>query len=133
MLYITLASIMTKKGKDKLFMNKKELWDFVWRFTLSLILVEILFRIFVYPERAMIKEYREKLTNNHCVTRGYINDITHRDNTIYYEFVVDGIKYSGISRYSLLNPPYPQDGDSIDVYYDKKDPNINLWSGEFYE
>ena len=63
----------------------------------------------------------------------YINDITHRDNTIYYEFVVDGIKYSGISRYSHLNPPYPEEGDSIEVYYSQTDPNVNLWRGEFTE
>jgi hypothetical protein len=124
---------MKKRRRGKYIIDLKEIWDFVWRFTLSLILVVIFILIFVYPERAMIKEYREKLTNSHCITRGYINDITHRDNTIYYEFVVDGIKYSGISRYCLLDQPYPQEGDSIDVYYDEKDPNINLWSGEFYE
>ena len=124
---------MKKKEKKDKYLTKEFVLDSVWRYVMTIVVTVIFIRIFVYPERAMIKEYREKLTNNHCVTRGYINDITHRDNTIYYEFVVDGIKYSGISRYSLLNPPYPQDGDSIDVYYDKKDPNINLWSGEFTE
>lgn len=114
-------------------MKKKEIWDFVWRYTLSLIVGAICIRIFIYPERAMIKEYRKKLTNSHCVTKAYINSITYKGNTIYYEFVVNGIKYSGISRYSLLNPPYPEEGDSIDVYYSEKDPNINLWRGEFTE
>ncbi len=124
---------MKKRRRGKYIIDLKEIWDFVWRFTLSLILVVIIFRIFIYPERAMIKEYREKLTNNHCITRGYIYAENPRYITIYYEFFVDGIKYSGISRYSHLNTPYPQKGDSIDVYYDEKDPNINLWSGEFYE
>ncbi len=120
-----------KKKKTGKFFNKKELWDFAWRFALSIILAIFFCRVFIYPERAMIKEYRKKLINNHCVTKAYINAITHRDNTIYYDFVVDGIKYSGISRYSLLNPPYPEKGDSIEVYYSEKDPNINLWRGEF--
>ena len=114
-------------------MKQKLFWKFVWRFVLTLILVVFLIRIFVYPERAKINEYREILSNNHCVTKAYINDITHRKNTIYYEFVIDGIKYSGVSRYSLLNPPYPEKGDSIEVYYSKTDPNVNLWRGEFTE
>ena len=81
----------------------------------------------------MIKEYRKKLINSHCVTKAYINATNPRDNTIYFEFVVNGIKYSGISRYSLLKPPYPEKGDSIEVYYSDDDPNINLWRGEFHE
>ena len=114
-------------------MKKKELWDFVWRFALTMLLVVVFIRIFIYPERAMIKEYRKKLVNNHCVTKAYIYDDSPRDNTIYYEFVVNGMKYSGISRYSLLAPPYPEKGDSIEVYYSEDDPTINLWRGEFPE
>lgn len=131
MLHITLINIMKKKKTDKYLFNKKELWDFVWRFTLSIIVVIFFIRIFIYPERAMIKEYRKKLINSHCVTKAFINATNPRDNTIYYEFVVNGIEYSGISRYSLLNPPYPETGDSIEVYYSETDPNVNLWSGEF--
>ena len=119
------------KKKKSSYITKKNVLDYAWRFALSIILVFVLFRILIYPERAKIKEYRKKLVNNHCVTKAYINAITHRDNTIYYNFIVDGIKYSGISRYSLLNPPYPREGDSIEVYYSEKDPNINLWRGEF--
>jgi magnesium-transporting ATPase (P-type) len=64
---------MKKKKTGKYLFNKKELWDFVWRFTLSIIVVIFFIRIFIYPERAMIKEYRKKLTNSHCVTKAFIN------------------------------------------------------------
>ncbi len=124
---------MKKKKTCKYLFNKKELWDFVWRFTLSIIVVIFFIRIFIYPERAMIKEYRKKLTNNHCVAKAYIYDDNPRDVKIYYRFVVNGIKYSGISHYSHLNPPYPREGDSIEVYYSEDDPNVNLWRGEFSE
>lgn len=133
MLHITLINIMKKKKTGKYLFNKKELWDFVWRFTLSIIVVIFFIRIFIYPERAMIKEYRKKLANSHCVTKAFINATNPRDNTIYYEFVVNGNKYSGISRYSLSNSPYPREGDSIEVYYCENDPNVNLWRGEFSE
>lgn len=113
--------------------DKKTFLEFTWRLALTIIVVVILIRILLYPERAIIKEYREKLVKNHSVTMAYINAITHRDNTIYYEFIVNGIKYSGISRYSLLKPPYPEKGDSIEVYYSDDDPNVNLWRGEFLE
>ena len=33
----------------------------------------------------------------------------------------------------ILNPPYPEEGDSIEVYYSQTDPNVNLWRGEFTE
>lgn len=124
---------MKKKRKKDKYLTKEFVLDSVWRYVMTIVVTVIFIRIFVYPERAMIKDYREKLTNSHCVTKAYINSITYKGNTIYYEFVVNGIKYSGISRYSLLNPPYPEEGDSIDVYYSEKDPNINLWSGEFTE
>ena len=124
---------MKKKEKKDKYLTKEFVLDSVWRYVMTIVVTVIFIRIFVYPERAMIKDYREKLTNNHCITRGYIYADNPRAVTIYYEFVVDGIKYSGISRFSHLNPPYPRDGDSIDVYYDEKDPNINLWSGEFTE
>ena len=112
-------------------MTKKVFLDFAWRYALTIVLVIFLIRILVYPERAKIKEYRKELTTSHSVTKAYIYSITNRKTKIYYEFIVNGVKYSGISRYSLLNPPYPEIGDSIDVYYSEADPNVNLWSGEF--
>ena len=114
-------------------MTKKVFLDFAWRYALTIVLVIFLIRILVYPERAKIKEYRKELTTSHSVTKAYIYSITNRKTKIYYEFIVNGVKYSGISRYSLLNPPYPNKGDSIDVYYSEADPNVNLWSGEFPE
>ena len=132
MLYITLIGIMKKK-KTGNYMSTKYAIDFVWRYVLTIIMVIIFIRIFIYPERAMIKEYRKKLINSHCVTKAYINATNPRDNMIYYEFMVNGIKYSGISRYSLLKPPYPEKGDSIEVYYKDDDPNVNLWRCEFPE
>ena len=124
---------MKKKEKKDKYLTKEFVLDSVWRYVMTIVVTVIFIRIFVYPERAMIKDYREKLTNNHCITRGYIYAENPRANKIFYDFVVDGIKYSGISRYSLLNPPYPEEGDSIEVYYSEKDPNINLWRGEFTE
>ena len=59
--------------------------------------------------------------------------VVNKGNTIYYVFKIDGVKHSGFSRYSLMNPPYPDEGDSIEVYYDESDPNVNLWRGEFTE
>ena len=118
------------KKKTGSYITKKFVLDYAWRFALSIILVLVLFHI-LHPERAMIKEYRKKLVNNHCVTKAYIYFDNPRDVKICYRFVVDGVKYSGISRYSHLNPPYPREGDSIEVYYSEKDPNINLWRGEF--
>lgn len=132
MLHITLKNIMMKK-KTSSYITKKFIFDFVWRYVLTIIVVIVFIRIFIYPERAMIKEYRKKLTNSHCVTKAYIYDDNPRDVKIYYRFVVNGIKYSGISHYSHLNPPYPREGDSIEVYYCENDPNVNLWRGEFSE
>lgn len=114
-------------------MTKKDFLKFAWRYVLAIIVVVFLIRILVYPERAKIKEYRKELSVSHSVTKAYIYSITNRKTKIYYEFIVNGVKYSGISRYSLLNPPYPEIGDSIDVYYSEADPNVNLWSGEFPE
>ena len=121
------------KKKTSSYITKKFIFDFVWRYVLTIIVVIVFIRIFIYPERAMIKEYRKKLANSHCVTKAFINATNPRDNTIYYEFVVNGNKYSGISRYSLSNSPYPREGDSIEVYYCENDPNVNLWRGEFSE
>ena len=114
-------------------MKKKELWDLVWRFALTLLLVIVSIRILYYPERARIEDYRDKLSISHRVTKGYINAITYRKNLIDYNFIVNGVKYSGKSRYSLLEPPYPEKGDSIEVYYKDDDPNVNLWRCEFPE
>ncbi|MBQ2224674.1 MAG: hypothetical protein II422_01780, partial [Prevotella sp.] len=78
-------------------------------------------------ERYWIKEYNS-------YHNGYNATYGGDGKQLYdYDFIVNGVKFSGKSRYSHLNPPYPQEGDSIDVYYDEKDPNINLWSGEFAE
>ncbi|WP_028903599.1 hypothetical protein [Prevotella sp. P6B4] len=114
-------------------MIKLDFLKFAWRYILAIIVVIVLIRILVYPERTKINEYRERLSISHSVTKASINSITHRKTKIFYEFMVNGVKYSGISRYTLLNPPYPQKGDSIDVYYSEDDPNVNLWSGEFTE
>ena len=83
-------------------MTKKDFIKFAWRYVLAIIVVVFLIRILVYPERAKINEYREKLSISHNVAKAYIYSVTHRANTIYYEFMVNGVKYSGISRYSLL-------------------------------
>jgi hypothetical protein len=119
--------------KNKKKYDKKDLWDFVWRFTLSIIVAVIFIRVLIYPELVKMEDYRERLNTSHRIAKGRINSVIHRKVLIYYDFIVNGVKFSGKSRYSHLNPPYPQEGDSIDVYYDEKDPNINLWSREFYE
>lgn len=64
---------MKKKEKKDKYLTKEFVLDSVWRYVMTIVVTVIFIRIFVYPERAMIKDYREKLTNNHCITRGYIN------------------------------------------------------------
>ena len=105
----------------------------ILRFLAGIVIVFIMIYVVDYPERKKNKEYREQLETNHKVIRAYINAENPRRNTIYYVFVVNGVEYSGVSRYPNLNPPYPREGDSIDVYYSAEDPNVNLWSGEFSE
>lgn len=125
-----LTSIMTKNKKVS--MTKKDVFNNVGRYVLGFIFIIIVVRFF-YPERTRIREYREWLTMSHSVTKAYIYHVTNNTNTFYYIFTIDGVEYSGISRYSHLNPPYPREGDSIEVYYSETDPNVNLWSGEFPE
>jgi len=123
---------MTKKTDSDKTWRRKPVWKGAWKIALGLLLLFLIVRFMVYPERAKIKEYREELSIEHQEARGYINRIVHKDNTIYYVFTVNGIEYSGVSRYSLMEDrPYPQKGDSIDVYYSEADPNVNLWRGEF--
>jgi len=114
-------------------MTKKNLLKYILKSALAIIMVILIIRVMIYPERAKIKKYRKELTIRHATTKAYVNGITHRDNTIYYEFNVNNVKYFGISRYSLLDTPYPEEGDSIEVYYNEEDPNVNLWRGEFPE
>ena len=122
---------MTKKVDPDKTRRSKFVWEGAYGYGLGLLLLFLIVRFTIYPERAKIKEYREELSMEHQVARGYINRIAHRDNKIYYVFTVDGVEYSGVSRYSLSDKPYPQKGDSIDVYYSDADPNVNLWRGEF--
>ena len=112
-------------------MNKKKWLHYAWSIPLAAALGLLAGFVTEYPARSKIKEYREKLKTNHSVTKAYVNQVVNRGNTIYYVFKIDGVKYSGFSRYSLMNPPYPDVGDSIEVYYDESDPNVNLWRGEF--
>lgn len=129
--FVYYLAIMTKKTDSDKTWRRKPVWEGSWRFALSLLLLFLIVRFMIYPERAKIKEYREELSIDHQVARGYIDRIVHKDNTIYYVFTVDGVEYSGVSRYSLSDKPYPQKGDSIDVYYSEADPHVNLWRGEF--
>jgi hypothetical protein len=78
-----------------------------------------------------MKEYREELSIEHQVARGYIDRVVNRGGKLYYVFTVDGVEYSGVSWYAPMNKPYPQRGDSIDVYYSEADPRVNLWRGMF--
>ena len=116
---------MMKKADSKI------VWKFAYKYGLGLLLLFLIVRFTIYPERARIKEYREELSIEHQVARGYINRVVNKGNTIYYVFTVDGVEYSGISRYSLMEKPYPHKGDSIDVYYSEADPHVNLWRGMF--
>ena len=117
---------MTKKADSKI------VWKYAYKYGLGLLLLFLIVRFMIYPERARMKEYREELSIDHQVARGFINRSVHKDHTFYYIFTVDGVEYSGVSRYSLMkDKPYPQKGDSIDVYYSEADPHVNLWRGMF--
>ena len=113
--------------------DSKTVWKYAYKYGLGILLLFLIFRFMIYPERARMMEYREELSIDHQVARGYINRSVHKDNTFYYVFTVDGVEYSGVSRYSLMEKPYPQKGDSIDVYYSEADPHVNLWRGMFSE
>ncbi len=112
--------------------TKKVLFGNFIRCVLGLLFIILLIYV-LYPERRMIKEYREQLTTTHSVTKAHIYHVTNNTNTFYYTFTIHGVEYSGTSQYSHLNPPYPREGDSIEVYYSETDPNVNLWKGEFSE
>lgn len=122
---------MTKKADSDKTWRHKSIWEVAYKYGLGILLLFLIIRFMVYPERAKIKEYREELSIEHQVARGYINRIVHKDHTIYYIFAVDGVEYSGFSRYSLSDKPYPEKCDSIDVFYSEADPKVNLWQGEF--
>ena len=75
---------------------------------------------------------KKHLTEKHETIRGYVYSKNGRWSEIDYRFTVNGKEYSGSSKYNQMLP-YPHEGDSIDVFYDANDPDINLWSGCWQE
>ena len=49
---------MKKKEKKDKYLTKEFVLDSVWRYVMTIVVTVIFIRIFVYPERAMIKDYR---------------------------------------------------------------------------
>ena len=122
---------MTKKTDSGKTWRRKSVWKDAYNKWLGILLLFLIFRFVIYPEYARMKEYREELSIEHQVARGYINRVVNKGGKLHYVFTVDGVEYSGVSRYAPMNKPYPQKGDSIDVYYSEADPRVNLWRGMF--
>ncbi len=89
--------------------------------------VLVLKYIIDYPQSSRYKEYRSELIKNHKTTKAYVYRVTNvKKHRVYYRFTINSVTYTGDSKFSIREY-YPEEGDSIYVYYNEKDPNINLW------
>lgn len=75
---------------------------------------------------------KKHLTEKHETIKGYVYNEKGRWSEIQYRFTVNGKDYCGKSKYNRMRP-YPHKGDSIVVYYDADDPDMNMWQGCFDE
>lgn len=102
------------------------------RIGLTIIIAVIACYILYDPARRTQKEYKQELLEGHKTVRAYVYRRigTKNRNTIEYIFSINNKEYLGESRYSR-SKPYPDDGDSIVVFYKENNPEINLWSGCF--
>lgn len=100
------------------------------RFGVTIIIAIIAIYILYYPARRKQKEYRQELLEGHKTIRAYVYRRIGKHNTIEYSFSINNKTYVGESRYRQSDP-YPDEGDSIEVFYKENKPEINLWSGCF--
>ena len=93
----------------------------------SLLLGALVMYILEYPEKKRVQEFRKELKREHKTIRAYVYWTNDSRCTIYYRFKLNGTTYKGKSGYIRLGGIWPERGDSINVYYSEKNPEINLW------
>lgn len=98
------------------------------RFLRTIAILGLFLGLYIYINRVYYHNKINRLSKHETV-KAYVFDKTGKDwKSIHYRFVVEGKEYYGESPCSNTQP-YPDEGDSIEVYYDAKDPDLNLWSG----
>lgn len=105
----------------------KSLREFICEVGRFLLAIAIML-LFVFVDR-LYYHYKINRLSKHETVKAYVFDKTGKDwKSIHYRFVVEGKEYYGESPCprTLI---YPDEGDSIEVYYDAEDPDLNLWSG----
>ena len=80
-----------------------------------------------YSEVRRYREYRVILKREHKTIKAYVYSGHSKSRTIYYRFDLNDTTYTGQSYYTTLGGIWPEEGDSINVYYSEKNPEINLW------
>ncbi|MBO4598773.1 MAG: hypothetical protein J5676_13015 [Bacteroidaceae bacterium] len=116
-------------------MNKsiKNILKEVGRFILAIAIMVLLLEVYIHIERVYYHNKINRLSPKRETVKAYVFDRTGRDwKSIHYRFVVKGKEYYGESPCSRKRP-YPDEGDSIVVYYDANDPDVNMWQGCFDE
>ncbi len=104
--------------------------DFIKSIVVIILIVLGFFLVTEYPEIKRRKEYRNELSKERKAIKAYVYIENSKRRRLLYRFELDGVHYTGVSRYSR-SQQYPHRGDSIWVYYKEDDPNVNLWVGMF--
>lgn len=91
--------------------------------------------IYLYVDTRPTAKYLDKckieLSKKRILTRGCIYEVRGKYRSIYYRFMANGLQYEGWSKDYNLDG-IPEEGDSIDIYYSEKDPELNL-TVKYYE
>lgn len=116
-----------KKNIFKLKLNN------ILRYILVLLGVGIYIFLFDDSKSEQIKEYRKELSvsSERRITKAYIYEIGRKYHTLEYRFILEGVKYTGFSRYIYPKQKFIENTDSIWVYYKAGNPKVNLWVGMF--
>lgn len=86
---------MTKKTDSGKTWRRNIVWKPAYKKGLGILLLFLIFRFIIYPEYARMKEYREEMSIEHQVARGYIDRVINKGGKLHYVFIVDGVEYSG--------------------------------------
>ena len=111
----------------------KKIVNEVGRFILAIAILGLFLGLYIYINRVYYHDKISQLTPKHETVKAYVFDKTGRDwKSIHYRFFIEGKEYYGESPCPRTQP-YPNEGDSIVVYYDADDPEMNMWQGCFDE
>lgn len=115
-----------KKKKYKL----KELpFKLLLKGTLKSIILIVIFGVYEYIDSRPTVKYLEtcksEFSKKRVRARGCIYKVRSKRLSLYYKFLANGLEYEGWSKYSN-HDGIPEEGDSIDIYYSEKDPELNL-------